>query len=282
MQAAVIDLQAMEPQHLEGALMLSRQAKWPHRLEDWRMLLTLSRGLVLVDVGRVMATIFLTPFGEDVATINMVIVDESLRGRGIGKTLMQQALALAGDRECRLVATTDGLPLYRKLGFVETGEILQLQGPLSTVPLAPPDVTWAQDADRAEILALDRQALGADRRILIDYLATHGRIAVLRRRGELVGYGVIRDFGRGEVVGPVIAGQDEDARSLISFLFSTRQAGSFLRVDTTSGAGLADWLSDHWLVNAGGGIAMIRAGKRSALPSDPTIHRFALASQALG
>lgn len=282
MQASVIDFQPMGPQHLEGAHLLSSQARWPHRREDWQMLLHLSEGRVLVDVGRVLATIFLTPFGEDVATINMVIVSESLRGRGIGKALMHEALTLAGNRECRLVATSDGLPLYRKLGFVETGEILQHQGPLAIVPPRPDGVDWADFADREQIVALDRQALDADRHRLIDRLMTDGRLAVIRQNGAVVGYAAIRDFGRGRVVGPVVAPSQAEAIALLSFLFSTCNVGDFLRVDTDSNSGIADWLIAHGLVHVGGGIAMIRPGKTLPRSINHPVSRFALASQALG
>lgn len=283
MQASVIDFQPMQPQHLDGAHLLSRQAQWPHRLDDWQMMLRLSEGRVLIDVGRVVATILLTPFGKDVATINMVIVDEGLRGRGIGRALMQEALRIAGARECRLVATADGLPLYRKLGFVETGEILQHQGSLTVVPQAPEGVDWADLADRNQILALDRQALHADRQALIETLIGSGRVAVIRQGGAVAGYAVIRDFGRGKVVGPVIAPSRSEALALLSFLISTCGTGQFLRVDTDPQSGVADWLTAHGLAHVGGGIAMARLGQLSADPSPvSSVSRFALASQALG
>ena len=75
-----------------------------------------------------MATILMTPYGEDAATINMVIVDAAIRGRGLGRKLMEEALARAGERTSYLVATQEGLPLYEKLGFVATGKIVQHQG----------------------------------------------------------------------------------------------------------------------------------------------------------
>ena len=70
----------------------------------------------------------MTPYGDDAATINMVIVDAAMRGRGLGRKMMEEALAKAGERTCCLVATQEGLPLYEKLGFVATGEIVQHQG----------------------------------------------------------------------------------------------------------------------------------------------------------
>src|ERR1700746_4014617 len=107
------------PEHLEGAVRLSQQAKWPHRLDDWRMALELSKGLVAVAANgtSIIGTILVTPYKENVATINMVVVDEMARGRGLGRRLWDAAMPLAGSRALRLIAPRDGLPLYEKLGF---------------------------------------------------------------------------------------------------------------------------------------------------------------------
>ena len=112
MQTAEIDLVTFAPAQLAGALALSRQAAWPHRLEDWRMALALSQGVAALDAtSRVVGTALVTPYAG-CATINMVIVDETMRGQGLGRRLMDRALALAGDQPLRLVATREGLPLY--------------------------------------------------------------------------------------------------------------------------------------------------------------------------
>ncbi len=53
MQASLIDIQKFEPQHLDAAVELSRQAGWPHRREDWALVLSLSKGFVAIENGRV-------------------------------------------------------------------------------------------------------------------------------------------------------------------------------------------------------------------------------------
>lgn len=35
MQASQIDIISFGPEHIDGAFMLSQQAQWPHRREDW-------------------------------------------------------------------------------------------------------------------------------------------------------------------------------------------------------------------------------------------------------
>ncbi|MDX8437500.1 GNAT family N-acetyltransferase [Mesorhizobium abyssinicae] len=279
MQQGEIELQAFGPDHIEGAVALSRQENWPHRAQDWQMALQLSSGAVaLDDQGRVAGTILVTPYGNDCAMINMVIVDRNVRGQGLGRRLMDQAFALAGDRPLRLVATADGEPLYEKLGFVPSGTILQHQGKVTELD-APDGVEAASIGDLPEIKALDRDAYGADREALIDALAERGHFAIIRRNGAIEAYAAIRPFGRGEVIGPVIAGSAEAAKDLISF-FAAPRGGAFLRVDTDSRTGIDGWLTEIGLVHVGGGVAMDRPPKPGSEQARPKI--YALANQALG
>ncbi|WP_027167827.1 GNAT family N-acetyltransferase [Mesorhizobium sp. WSM3224] len=274
-----IELQAFGPDHIEGAVALSRQENWPHRPQDWQMALQLSSGAVaLDDHGRVAGTILVTPYGMDCAMINMVIVDRSARGNGLGRRLMDKAFALAGNRPLRLVATADGMPLYEKLGFVPSGTIVQHQGEVAALD-APERVEAAGKDDLPELKAMDRDAYGADRGVLIDALAERGQFAVVRRNGVIEAYAAIRPFGRGEVIGPVIAGSIDEAKALIGF-FAAPRAGAFLRVDTGSGTGIASWLEEIGLAHVGGGVAMDRPPKNGAEQARPKV--YALANQALG
>ncbi|TGT68792.1 N-acetyltransferase [bacterium M00.F.Ca.ET.159.01.1.1] len=279
MQQGEIAIQAFGPDHIEGAVALSRQENWPHRPQDWQMALQLSSGAVaLDDQGRVTGTILVTPYGMDCAMINMVIVDRNARGMGLGRRLMEQAFVLAEDRPLRLVATADGMPLYQKLGFAPSGTILQHQG--SVTQLGAPDGVEAASADDLpEIKVLDRDAYGADREALIDALAERGQFAVIRRNGAIEAYAAIRPFGRGEVIGPVIAGNADNAKALISF-FAASRPDAFLRVDTDSRTGIAGWLTEIGLGHVGGGVAMDRPSRTAAAQARRKV--YALANQALG
>ncbi len=274
-----IDLLTFGPEHLDEAVALSRAESWPHRREDWEMAHRLSIGVAAMDgAGRVTGTTFMTPFGDYYATINMVIVDKSMRGLGLGRKLMERAFELAGKRPLRLIATQEGLPLYEKLGFVATGTILQHQGPVRAVE-RPEGVEDMRAEDVEAVRALDRKAHNADRSALLDTLLEHGRIAVMRKGDGIEAWGAIRPFGRGEVIGPVIAPDIETARALIAY-FAFSRPGSFLRVDTGSETGIAPWLSEIGLVHVGGGVTMRRPLIEDAEP--PLRNIYALASQALG
>ncbi|MCQ2006261.1 GNAT family N-acetyltransferase [Rhizobium sp. NRK18] len=277
-----INLVAFGPEHIDEAIALSRAESWPHRREDWAMAQKLSAGAVATNSdGRVTGTTFMTPFGNDYATINMVIVDKSMRGLGLGRRLMERAFELAGERPLRLIATKEGLPLYEKLGFVATGTIRQHQGEVGRVEL-PEGVEDMQAGDVEAVRALDREAYNADRSALLDTLLDLGQIAVVRKGDggdEVDAWAAIRPFGRGEVIGPVIAPDLETAWALIAYFASSRQ-GSFLRIDTGSETGLAPLLSEIGLAHVGGGVAMRRPLIEDA--GEPKRKVFALVSQALG
>jgi GNAT superfamily N-acetyltransferase len=275
-----ISFEPMTVAHIAGAVALSRQVDWPHRPEDWELNRSISSGVVGLAEGRVVASIFMTPYGADAATINMVIVDEAMRGLGLGRRLMDQGLALAGGRACSLVATQAGLPLYEKLGFVAVGQVVQHQGEAPAVAI-PDAVDWAEAGDHRRIAALDRSAYGHDRSRLLYALAKRAKFAVIRDDEEVQGFAAIRDFGRGQVIGPVVARSDTEARVLVDFLLAHNE-GRFVRIDTRDEADLTSFLLERGLARVGGGIAMRRGLPQPSAGASGHHRTYALASQALG
>ncbi|MEO8684174.1 MAG: GNAT family N-acetyltransferase [Devosia sp.] len=269
---------AFEGRHLDGALSLSLAAGWPHRREDWALSLSVSTGLVAPEGDRVVGTALMSPFGDGSATINLIIVDRQLRGRGLGRRLTTAALALAGDRACRLIATAEGLPLYEKLGFGAIQEIYQHQGFVEvSQPLV--GIEWAETASLPDLIALDSLAYGGDRPALLEQIASHGQFAVMRRKGAVVAFAAVGPFGRGQVIGPVVAPDEELARQLIRFVAASRD-GQFLRIDVPGDSDLSHWLEGLGFAHVGGGIAMTRGDVVSR--RSQTARTFALASQAFG
>lgn len=269
--ATDLSIEPFAPAHLDGALRLSRQAGWPHRKADWELGLAVSAGVAALADGRVVGTALCTRFG-DVALLNMIIVDTALRGHGLGRRLMEAAMALAPGCEMRLVATSEGLPLYEKLGFRASGEVLQHQGLARTG--TPERPVWSGTPDDAGRLAgIDSAASGLARRPLLARIADQGE--VLLAEG---GFALLRDFGRGRVLGPVVARDSATARALITE-GARRTAGTFLRIDLPGDTGLAGHVTALGLARAGGGTAMAR---NPAPRTKGDYTTFALVSQALG
>jgi GNAT superfamily N-acetyltransferase len=281
MSHSAITLTAFRHEHLAGAVRLSQQAKWPHRLEDWRMALDLSAGIVAVDANAatVLGTVLMTPYKREVATVSMVMVDEIARGHGLGRKIMEAAIALAGSRALRLIATREGLPLYQKLGFREMGGIVHHQGQARRVR-PPANVRPAQTRDIPKIMHLDTAAYGANREPLIRYIANVGRLAVLDHGNEVAGFAALRAFGRGEVIGPVVAGNADDAKALLAHFIAGQEA-QFVRVDTAEASLLGPWLTEAGLVRVDDGIVMERPIIPRTSGATP-LTTFALTSQAFG
>jgi GNAT superfamily N-acetyltransferase len=278
MTAEQISLEAMGAEHLDGAVLLSREAGWPHRREDWELVLSVSEGIVALQDGRVVATTMMTPFGSDAAAINMVIVDAAMRGYGLGRRLMDAALDKAGTRSCRLVATKEGLPLYEKLGFVAVGEIVQHQGEALKVE-APANVVWAREDEHEKICSLDRAACNLDRSKLMNVLRQAAQFAVIREKGEVAAFAGLRAFGRGLVIGPIVASSSQQAKDLIQFMLAHHE-GDFVRLDTDLSTGLGSWLTERGLVHVGGGIPMQRGSTTERV--ETSYRTYALVNQALG
>lgn len=262
--------------HISGALGLSQAAGWPHRAEDWAMLLSVSKGMVAMDGDQIVATALVTPYG-DVATVNMIIVDEKARGKGLGRKIMASAMALISPHEWRLIATVSGRPLYEKMGFKVTGEIMQLQGhsnPLSTHEISGDDLSWATLDDMDNLLMQDWAATGLKRYNLFKYFGKMAKVVVLNGHN---GFGVLRDFGQGQVIGPVVAKSIEDAKKIYSFLLNT-SAGVFVRTDVLGNENLSIWLEQQGLERVDQPISMAY-GSSGSPKSDLEV--FAITSQAL-
>lgn len=266
-------------EHLQGALRLSQEVSWPYRLEDWAFALELGQGFVLHNsAGTVIATAAWWAYGGTQASAGMIIVAKAAQGRGHGARLMNALLAAAHPRSITLNSTAEGLALYERRGFVRIGVIQQHQGVPNQRHQAPPaSLVRAMAASDVEAVArLDQQATGWARRQMLDRLIQAGDGHVFERDGEPRGYAISRRFGRGHVIGPVVAESPADARALIEAALA-RLGPVFVRVDTAATSQLGDWLESIGLRQVSDATTMVK-GPHIA-PAGPA-RMFALANQS--
>lgn len=284
MTATIVDirLRPLRTGDLPAAQALTAVFQWPHRLEDWAMMVELGRGLVAERDGRLVGTILYWSFGPDAAALGLVGVAPELQGQGIGRRLMQAALSELGQRAIVLHATEAGAPLYEQLGFASRGRVRQHQGAAFQAGLAPlhagERLRPVGRSDPAELARLDHAACGMDRQDLLAALLKVGTGVVLDCDGEARGFAVLRRFGIGQVIGPVAAPDAGGARALIGH-FLASSPGQFIRIDVPEDSGLCPWLQELGLADVGPVIRMVRG----ALPSvDGQVRCFALAGQSFG
>lgn len=266
--------------HLHQAVSLSSEMGWPYRLEDWAFAHRLGRGLALEQSGRLIGTAMRWDYGDDCTSVGMVIVAKAFQKRGYGALLVDALLEDAKAKTVFLNATQEALALYRRRGFRCTGIINQHQG----VPRLlrdidqPHQIKIADSADLTNVLALDHDALGMPRAMLLRSLAEAGQILELTDRGVASGFAAYRAFGRGFVIGPVVAPRLDDACQLMDAAIA-RLSGDFVRVDTPADSGLTPWLEARGLARVDSVSAMVRGAQPQ--PSGQA-RVFALSSQSLG
>jgi GNAT superfamily N-acetyltransferase len=257
--------------HLEGALTLSQEMSWPYLLKDWEFALQLGRGFVVTSAGAVVGTALWWPYGDTHASTGMIIVSKAVQGRGYGARLMDALLAAARPRIITLNSTAEGLALYARRGFASIGMLHQHHGiPSQRRNMLPPgDVRTMVPSDLGAIVGLDHEATGWTRSEMLNRLIEVGDGYVLLRDGIPRGYAISRLFGRGHVIGPVVAESPTDA-----------PLGSvFVRVDTSATSQLGEWLEGIGLQQVGDATTMILG---TQMPSTGPARMFAHANQSFG
>lgn len=264
---------------------LSLGVGWPHRPKDWDLLRRAGHGIVAVDgIGRVFGSAMWFPHGNDFATIGLVITSPRTQAQGNARWLMEQVFERCGDRNLSLNATDAAYKLYVSLGFTKEAIGYQYQGDVAPVlPALPPlngELSELSGDRLEEIAALDTRAFGVNRGKLLALLSENASIRVLRRGGEAVGYSMCREFGRGHVIGPIVASNDHDAIHLTAVHLKDL-AGAFARVDTRETGAFAEFLQQSRLAVSETVTTMSR-GRRFLNLKDNEPRVYGLAGHAVG
>ena len=184
----------------------------------------------------------------------------------------------AAQRQRLLTATVAGQPLYESLGFQAIGTLHQHQGIFAPpAASAGPRARPATAADIPAIVALANRGTGMVRDELLKHLIGVADGAVLEQDGVVTGFSLIRPFGRGHVIGPVVAADAAGAPARIA-TWGAAYAGAFVRLDVTGSSGLGEWLAQAGLAEVDTAVTMARHG---VPPCDETVRQFAIVSQAL-
>jgi ribosomal protein S18 acetylase RimI-like enzyme len=230
----MIHIRAMTVADLPRGMHLGRQAGWNQTEADWRRFLGRQpEGCFVAEWhGTPAGTTMTTLFGP-VAWIAMVLVEETLRGRGIGLAMMKHALAFCKRRgvvSVRLDATPLGKPLYDRLGFVEQFQLARYEG---TLPPARgvAGVETARPSQWETLAALDETTTGTDRhRALLGLFAEQGEeVRCVWHGNRLAGFLAARAGSWALYLGPCIA--DAEAGPLLLADACHRYAGRRIVLD---------------------------------------------------
>ena len=279
-----VALRAMTADDLAAAQALTTEQRWPHRPADWEQAFRHGEGLVAVRDGQVVGTGMRWRWGPRHATVGLIVVAPACQGRRIGHRLMTALLEGLDHHTVLLHATADGRGLYERLGFVRIGEVRQHQGIAQPTPPIALDAGWrlrpATESSLPTLRALDADARGMPRDALIDELFREAEATVvLDHDDHACGFAMLRRFGRGHAIGPVVAPNAEGAKALIAHL-SGLNAGRFTRIDIDFDTGLAEWLETLGLLRVDAPTTMLRGAPLATRASEPRL--YAIVTQALG
>ncbi|SMF30904.1 Acetyltransferase (GNAT) family protein [Tistlia consotensis] len=258
---------------------LSIGVNWPHRPKDWMLLIELGEGFVARDeIGRILGSAMWFPMGERLASIGMVITSPRLQDQGAGRWLMDHILERVGARGKVLNATKAAYRLYLSMGFEPRQTVYQYNGVVTALPDGPAAARRLREEDAGTIVALDAAAYGASRSPVFERILPVSEGTVIERAGRVCAFALCREFGRGHVVGPVVAETEEDAITVIRPHVAAFK-GRFLRMDTRAEDGpLRRFLEAS-------GIPLydtVTTMTRGEVPPPGPVTTYGLVNQALG
>lgn len=240
----MIRIRLMTAEDVLLGVRLTSQNGWNQTPADWwRFLVMQPEGCLVAELaGVAVGTAVVTAFGA-VAWISMVLVEQNVRGRGVGKALLSRAVQVADELGCksiRLDATPLGQPLYKSLGFASQYELTRYAGTAvaTVVSSASSDsvaVYRASPDDVAAILAIDSTATRTQRGKFLTRLFAEApdAVRVAWNDGRIAGYLTTRPGSDAIQLGPCIAETHEVGYALLNDALS-RHASSRVYWDLPS------------------------------------------------
>ena len=216
-------------------------AGWNQTERDWLGYLRFQPdGCFVAELdGRPVGTATTIRYGDQFGWIGMVLVHPDCRRLGVGRALLQHAIAdlqAHGVRCVKLDATPMGRKVYVPLGFVAEYELARFEGtvaePAAASASAPECVTAFGPEVLAEVVQLDAEIFGAARPIVLAELAARNPSLcfVAPEAGGVRGYLIAREGANAVQVGPWGARDPGTAAALFAAL-GRRVVGRRIHVD---------------------------------------------------
>lgn len=188
--------------------------------------------------GKLAACAALIPYRNQLASIGIVIVHPESRGLGLGRSVTQRCIdSMNGNASIMLIATPDGKPMYEKMGFKAVDCVHKLicddYRPAENLPNY--SIRPFQEEDFRVLVELDRDATGADRETFLKARIRQAKecVVMMEKEDKICGFGLSITGPANMTLGPIVAGNDSVACSLVQRL-ATGHTGK-LRIDVSSG-----------------------------------------------
>ena len=225
-----ISIREMRPADLEALMQIKNAENWNQTEEDWLFLIRSNPKYCLVAVtgNKVIGSVTAMGYQQKLAWIGMMLVSENYRGFGVSKILLNNIIKrLDKCNSIKLDATPAGIPVYKKIGFVEEYAIDRM-----VCSKFPSEIIDQEDARSYEIskilpddinglLPLDKMIFGIERPELFRYLSTNKKKISfqLKQEDHLKGFIFCREGSNYMQIGPLVADSLSMAKVLLNAAF---------------------------------------------------------------
>lgn len=277
------EIEELRSESLPAALSLAESRGWTVHVPEWQVLLSIGKCFALFGDDGLVSTVTAVPQGG-VCALGMLLVRADCQRRGIGTSMLRHAMTAVPAQSFVLAATLMGVPVYRRIGFVPFGRIVQLRA--ERPPVGPEEgrgvrLRQARADDVGEMACLETTAHGWDRGEVITRAVRMSRRTLVAtsghgEHGEVAGFRCIRGHGPGSIVGPLTARDPSTAKALLSGLCRGVHGPITLQVHAHQRRLLA-WAGGHGFTETGG-LTMMAHGP---VPAGADDCRFSPVSGAL-
>jgi GNAT superfamily N-acetyltransferase len=211
-----IEVDAATDRDVGAILRLVDEAGWAYtRAEVERLINVQPGGMLLIrshGIRRgVLGCVYASAWGH-MGFIGLMLVKSSLRGRGLGRRLMNEGLDRLREQGCGAIgldAVGGAVGFYSRLGFRSAWESLRISMDTKKgKPMEPPlEVHRVTDVDMPSVVAMDRRESGMDREALLLRLKSSDdcRVFFVRGKEGPMAFGALRRSKGCLRLGPVVA-----------------------------------------------------------------------------
>lgn len=219
-----IIIRRIQSSDLRGAMRLSTEQGWNQTETDWKLIIENPQNSCLLAEyhGKIIGTTAAMNYANEVAWINMVLVDKEYRGHGISKLLLENIfIELKNCKAIKLDATPEGQQVYKQFNFIDEYSISRMTiDSIKNLSMNPDDeLTEPITLNHLpEIIAYDKQVFGVNRSSLIESLVKEypQHAWMLKRNHSVAGFVLGRAGRKYHQIGPVMASTYIDAKILIA------------------------------------------------------------------
>ncbi|MFD3448919.1 GNAT family N-acetyltransferase [Microbacteriaceae bacterium 4G12] len=237
-----ISLKALNKLDIEKIVNLSHSVGWDY--DQHEIQTVLDSGNIYGHINEhdeLLSSAAIIPYGQDLASIGMVIVNPQYRGLGLGKSVVEACInSITSNTPIMLISTDEGKPMYEKLGFQTVSSVHKYLcdhyiTPTSSCLHNQYDIGFYQDKDFPQIKQLDQEAVGPNREDFLKHRIRQSKRSLVARgtNGDIVGFGLSIQTPANLILGPIVALNDQVATLLIHSL-SKNHSGR-LRIDISQG-----------------------------------------------